>query len=77
MLDDFHRRIGSRATPLLRCCRRLVCDLFLGMLPALFAHLVGVPAVITHHLKALVWNVLRDRCDEIPRAEHLREYFRE
>ena len=42
------------------------------MLPALTAHLVGVPAVVTHHLKALIWNVLRDRCDKIARAEHLK-----
>ena len=24
------------------------------------AHLVGEPAVATHHLKAFIWNVLRD-----------------
>jgi len=40
-------------------------------LPALPAHLIGIPAVVTHHLKALVWNVLRDRRDQIARAEHL------
>ena len=57
----------------------LLC--LLCTLPALTAHLVGVPAVATHHLKALVWNVLRDGDedwrDEVARAEHLREYFRE
>ena len=76
MLDDFHRRTGSRTTFLLRCCRRVVrgCLLcLLWTLPALSGHLVRVTAVKTHDLKALVWNVLRDRCDEIPRAEHLRE----
>ena len=36
------------------------------------AHLVGIPAVVTRHLKALVWNVLRDRCDEIARREYLK-----
>ena len=60
MFDDFNRRAGYRTTPLLRCYRRLVCDLLLGMLPALATHLVGVPAVITHHLKALIGNVLRN-----------------
>ena len=40
-----------RAGPLL--C--LLCTL-----PALPTHLVGIPAVVTHHLKALVWNVLRN-----------------
>ena len=77
MFDDFNRRACERTTLLLRCYRRLVCDLLLGMLPALATHLVGVPAVITHHLKALIWNVLRDRRDEIARREYLREYFRE
>ena len=72
MLDDFHRRTGSRTKLLRRCCRRLVRDLFLRTLPALTAHLVGVPTVITHHLKALIWNVLRDRCDKIARAERLK-----
>ena len=80
MLDDFNRRACERTTPLLRCCRGLPRGLLLCLLctlPALTAHLVGIPAVVTHHLKALIWNVLRDRCDEIARAEHLREYFRE
>ena len=72
MLDDFNRRACERTTLLRRCCRRLVRDLFLRTLPALPAHLVGVPTVITHHLKALVWNVLRDRRDEVARAEHLK-----
>ena len=76
MLDDFNRRARSRTTLLLCCCRRVVrgCLLcLLWTLPALSGHLVRVTAVKTHDLKALVWNVLRDRCDEIPRAEHLRE----
>ena len=77
MLDDFNRRAGERITLLLRCYRRLVCDLLLRTLPALAAHLVGIPAVTTHHLKALVWNVLRDCCDEIACREYLREYFGE
>ena len=80
MLDDFNRRACERTTPLLRCCRGLARGLLLWLLrthPALTAHLVGIPAVVTHHLKALIRNVLRDRCDEIARAEHLREYFRE
>ena len=75
MLDDFNRRACKRTTPLLRCCRRVVrgCLLYLlWTLPALPAHLVGVIAVVTHHLKALIWNVLRDRCDKIARAEHLK-----
>ncbi len=79
MLDDFNRRACFGATPLLCYCCGLAYGLLLCLLrtlPALTAHLVGIPAVVTHHLKALVWNVLRDRCDEIARAEHLREYFR-
>ena len=77
MLDDFNRRAGERITLLLRCYRRLVCDLLLRTLPALTTHLVGVPAVVTHHLKVLVWNVLRDRRNEIACREYLREYFGE
>ena len=76
MLDDFNRRACERTTPLLRCCRGIVRGLLLRLLctlPALAAHLVGVPAVVTHHLKALIRNVLRDRCDEIARREYLRE----
>ena len=64
MLDDFNRRVSFGATPLLCCCCGLARGLLLCLLctlPALAAHLVGVPAVVTHHLKALVWNVLRDR----------------
>ena len=38
----------------------------------LTAHFVGVPAVVTHHLKALVCNLLRDRRDEIARREYLK-----
>ena len=76
MLDDFHCRACERTTPLLRCCRGLARGL-LCTLPALTAHLVGIPAVVTHHLKALIRNMLRDRRDEIARAEHLREYFGE
>ena len=75
LLDDFNRRACFGATPLLCCCCGLACGLLLCLLctlPALAAHLVGIPAVITHHLKALVWNVLRDRCDKITRAEHLK-----
>jgi len=75
MLDDFNRRAGERTTPLLRCCRGLARGLLLCLLftfSALAAHLVGVPAVVTHHLKALIRNVLRDRRDEIARAEHLK-----
>ena len=49
----------------------LVRDLFLRTFPALPAHLVGVPTVITHHLKALVGNVLRDCRNEITRREYL------
>ena len=45
-------------------------------LPALDEHHVGVPAVVTHHLETLVWNVLRDGDedwrDEITRAEYLK-----
>ena len=80
MLDDFNRRVSFGATPLLCCCCGLARGLLLCLLftlPALAAHLVGVPAVVTHHLKALIRNVLRDRCDEIARREYLREYFRE
>ena len=68
--------LASAPLPLLRCCRGLARGLLLCLLctlPTLTAHLVGVPAVVTHYLKALVWNVLRDRRDEIAR----REYFRE
>gem|GEM_PF-5615175 len=53
-------------------CRRLVRSSFLCLLrtlPSLTTHLVGVLAVVTHHLKALVWNVLRDCRDEIARGE--------
>ena len=63
VLDDFNRRAGERTTPLLRCCRGLARGLLLCLLctlPALAAHLVGIPAVVTHHLKALVRNVLRN-----------------
>ena len=63
MLDDLNRRVSFGATPLLRCCRELARDLLLCLLrtlSALGAHLVGIPAVVTHHLKALVWNVLRN-----------------
>ncbi len=39
-------------------------------------HLVEITAVVTHHLEALVWNVLRDGdedwSDEITRAEYLK-----
>ena len=72
MLDDFNRRARSRTTLLLCCCRRLARGLLLCTLPALPAHLVGIPAVVTHHLKALIWNVLRDCRDEIACAEHLK-----
>ncbi len=71
MLDDFNRRACERTTPLLRCCRGLARGLLLCTLPTLPAHLVEIPAVVTHHLKALIRNVLRDRRDEIARAEHL------
>jgi len=80
MLDDFNRRARSRTTPLLCCCCGLARGLLLCLLftlPALTAHLVGIPAVVTHHLEVHIRIVLRDRCDEIARAEHLREYFRE
>ena len=36
------------------------------------AHLVGVLTVVTHHLKALVWNELHDRRDGIKCREHLK-----
>ena len=75
MLDDFNRRARSRTTLLLCCCRRVVRGCLLCLpwtLPALTAHLVGVPAVVTHHLKALIRNVLRDCRDEIACAEHLK-----
>ena len=78
MLDDFNRRACERTTPLLRCCRGLARGLLLCLLctlPTLPAHLVGIPAVVTHHLKALIRNVLRDRRDEIARAEHLKVAF--
>ena len=71
MLDDFNRRACERTTPLLRCCRGLARGL-LRTLPALAAHLVGIPAVVTHHLKALIRNVLRDRRDEIACREYLK-----
>ena len=60
MRDDFKRRAYFRTTPLLYCCRRPVRGLLLFTLPALTTHLVGTPAVVTHDLKALIWNVLRD-----------------
>ena len=72
MLDDFNRRACERTTPLLRCCRGFARSLLLGTLPALPAHLFGIPAVVTHHLKALIRNVLRDRCDEIACREYLK-----
>ena len=71
MLDDFNRRVSFGTTPLLRCCRGLARGL-LCTLPALTAHLVGIPAVVTHHLKALIRNVLRDRRDEIAHREYLK-----
>ena len=71
-LDDFNHRAYFRKPPLLRCCRRLVHGVRLRTLPALTGHLVGVPAVATHHLKAFIWNVLRYLRDEIARAEHLK-----
>ena len=71
-LDDLNYRAYFRKPPLLRCCRRLVHGVRLRTLPALTAHLVGVPSVATHHLKAFVCNVLRYPCDEIVRAEHLK-----
>ena len=52
MLDDFNRRAYFRTTPLLCCCRGLARCLLLRLLftlPALTAHLVGIPAVVTHH----------------------------
>jgi len=55
--------LASAPRPLLRCCRRIVRDLLLGTLPALAAHLVGVPVVRTHHLKALIRNMLRDSAE--------------
>ena len=74
MLDDFNRSACERTTPLLRCCRRLarcllLCPLF--TLPAMPAHLVGTPVIVTRHLKALAWNVLRDRRDA-PTLMHLK-----
>ena len=63
MLDDFNRRVSFGTTPLLCCCRGLARSLLLCLLctlPALTAHLVGIPAVVTHHLKALVRDVLRN-----------------
>ncbi|PHX77144.1 MAG: hypothetical protein CK544_05670 [Planctomycetaceae bacterium] len=66
MLDDFNRRAYFGATPLLCCCRGLARGLLLCLLctlPTLAAHLVGVPAIVTHHLEALVWNGLHDRRD--------------
>ena len=71
-LDDLNYRAYFRKPPLLRCCRRLVHGVRLRTLPALTGHLVGVPAVATHHLKAFIWNVLRYLRDEIARAEHLK-----
>ena len=71
-LDDFNHRAYFRKPPLLRCCRRLVHGVRLRTLPALTGHLVGVPAVATHHLKAFIWNVLRYLRDEIARSEHLK-----
>jgi hypothetical protein len=74
MLDDFNRRACERTTPLLRCCRRLsrcllLCPLF--TLPAMPAHLAGTPVIVTHHMQALAWNVLRDRRDA-PTLMHLK-----
>ena len=63
MLDDFNRRVSFDATPLLCCYWGLARGLLLCLLctfPALPAHLVGISAVVTHHLKALVGNVLRN-----------------
>ena len=63
MLDDFNRRVSFGTTPLLCCCCGLARGLLLCLLrtlPALPTHLVGIPAVVTHHLKALVGNVLRN-----------------
>ena len=48
MLDDFNRRVSFGATPLLCCCCGLARGLLLCLLrtlPALAAHLVGIPAV--------------------------------
>ena len=53
--------LASAPLPLLRCCLGLARGLLLCLLctlPALTAHLVGIPAVVTHHLKALIRNVL-------------------
>ena len=75
MLDDFSRCAYLGATPLLCCCCGLARGLLLCLLctlSALPAHLFGVLAVVTHHLKALIKNVLRDRCDEIARREYLK-----
>jgi len=49
MLDDFNRRVSFGTTPLLCCCRGLARGLLLCLhctLPALPAHLVGIPAVV-------------------------------
>ena len=79
MLDDCNYRAYFGAVPLLCCCRGLARSLLLCLLcklPAPATHLVEIPAVVTHHLEALVWNVLRDGDedwrDEITRAEYLK-----
>ena len=72
MLDDFNHRTRSLTTPLLCCCYGLARGFLLCTLHALSAHLSGIPAVVSQHLKALVCNVLRDCRDEITRAEHLK-----
>ena len=79
MLDDCKCRAYFGATPLLCCYCWLTRGVLLWLLrtlPALDEHHVGVPAVVTHHLETLVWNVLRDGDedwrDEITRAEYLK-----
>jgi len=78
-LDDCNRRAYFGVIPLLCCCRGLARGLLLCLLcthPAPATHLVEITAVVTHHLEAVVWNVLRDGdedwSDEITRAEYLK-----
>ena len=47
-------------------------DFGLRLLEPLAAHLVGIPSVIAHELKAFVRDVLGDAGDEVARAEHFK-----
>ena len=42
------------------------------LLELLATNLIGIPSVIAHEMKAFVWDVLGDACDEVAGATYLK-----